>query len=206
MSEKLHKAMNEQINAEMYSAYLYLSMASWLEDENLSGMAIWMKAQAQEEMEHAMKFYEFINDRRQKVDLLSIEGPKTSWNSPEEVFKESLEHEQYVTARINALMDMAREGKDYAAEAFLQWFITEQVEEESAVDAILSRMQLMGDAKHAMFMLDRELGARSPSEKGQKFRVFCEKAELRALPFLVRSYMLARLNKRSDLDERIAEY
>ena len=112
MSEKLHKAMNEQINAEMYSAYLYLSMASWLEDENLSGMAIWMKAQAQEEMEHAMKFYEFINDRRQKVDLLSIEGPKTSWNSPEEVFKESLEHEQYVTARINALMDMAREGKE----------------------------------------------------------------------------------------------
>ncbi len=165
MSDKLHKAMNEQINAEMHSAYLYLSMASWFEDESLPGMAIWMKAQAHEEMEHAMKFYEFINDRRQKVDLLPIEGPKNSWNSPEEVFKESLEHEQYITSRINKLMDMAREEKDYAAEAFLQWFITEQVEEEAAADAILSRIQLMGDSKHAMFMLDRELGKRSSSEE-----------------------------------------
>ncbi len=165
MSEKLHKAMNEQINAEMYSAYLYLSMATWFEDENLSGMAVWMKSQAKEEMEHAMKFYGFINDRRQKVDLLPIEGPKTSWSSPAEAFKESLEHEQYVTSRINALMDMARKEKDYATEAFLQWFITEQVEEEASVDAILSKIQAMGDAKHAVFMLDHELGKRSSSEE-----------------------------------------
>ncbi len=164
MSEKLNKAMNEQINAEMYSAYLYLSMASWLEDENFPGMASWMKAQAQEEMEHAMKFYEFINDRRHKVNLLPIEGPKTSWNSPQEAFEDSFEHEKYVTSRIHALMEIAREEKDYAAEAFLQWFVTEQVEEEAAVDAILSRMQAMGDSKHGMFMLDHELGKRKASE------------------------------------------
>ena len=164
MSEKLNKAMNEQINAEMYSAYLYLSMASWLEDENFPGMASWMKAQAQEEMEHAMKFYEFINDRRHKVNLLPIEGPKTSWSSPQEAFEDSFEHEKYVTSRIHALMEIAREEKDYAAEAFLQWFVTEQVEEEAAVDAILSRMQAMGDSKHGMFMLDHELGKRKASE------------------------------------------
>ncbi|HOO63796.1 MAG TPA: ferritin [Synergistaceae bacterium] len=164
MSEKLRKAMNDQINAEIHSAYLYFSMASWFEAENFPGMATWMKAQAQEEMEHAMKFYEFINDRRHKVDLLPIEGPKTAWDSPEEAFKDSFEHEQYITSRINTLMEMAREEHDYAAEAFLQWFITEQVEEEASVDAVLSRIQAMGDSKHGIFMLDHELGKRDLSE------------------------------------------
>ncbi len=156
--------MNDQINAEIHSAYLYFSMASWFEAENFPGMATWMKAQAQEEMEHAMKFYEFINDRRHKVDLLPIEGPKTAWDSPEEAFKDSFEHEQYITSRINTLMEMAREEHDYAAEAFLQWFITEQVEEEASVDAVLSRIQAMGDSKHGIFMLDHELGKRDLSE------------------------------------------
>ncbi len=165
MSEKLKIAMNDQVNAEMHSAYLYFSMASWFEAENFPGMALWMKAQAKEEMEHALKFYNFINDRRSKVDLLPIEGPKTCWNSPEEAFLDSFKHEQYITSRIHNLVEIAREEKDYPTEVFLQWFVMEQVEEEASVDAVLSRIQAMGDSKNGMFMLDRELGKRYSSEE-----------------------------------------
>ncbi len=161
MSEKLKNAINEQINAEIYSAYLYFSMASWFEAENYLGMASWMKLQAQEEMVHAMKLYDFVNDRRHKVDLLPVEGPKTSWSSPLEAFKDAFEHEKYVTSRFNHLMGLAREEKDYACEAFFQWFITEQIEEEAAADAIVAKLELMKDAKNALYLLDKELGGRS---------------------------------------------
>lgn len=160
MKEKLHKAMNEQVNAEMHSAYIYLSMASWFESENLKGMAQWMKTQATEEMKHAMKFFHFINERRQKVDLLAIEGPQTSWKSPLDVFEHAFHHEEYITGRIHKLMEMAVEMADYAAIEFLQWFVKEQVEEEASADEVVQKLKMVGDSKNGLFIMDKELGKR----------------------------------------------
>ena len=160
INERVEKALNEQVNAEIYSAYLYLSMSSYFESVNLSGFAQWMKAQAQEEMVHGMKIYDFIHERGGRVLLSAIEAPQTQWANPVAAFAATLEHEQKVTALINGLVDIAIAEKDHATNIFLQWFVTEQVEEEASVDAVLQKLKMVGDQGHGLFMMDRELGVR----------------------------------------------
>ena len=159
---KIQDAFNKQLNAEYFSSYLYLSMAAYLESQNLKGMAQWMRLQAQEEHMHAMKFFDFIIERGGKVTLTRIEAPKTEWSSPLQVFEESCAHESKVTGLINDLVDLAISEKDHAANAFLQWFVTEQGEEEASVQEIAEKLKLVGDRGGMLFMLDRELGQRTP--------------------------------------------
>lgn len=161
LTEKMEKALNGQLNAELYSAYLYLSMSAYFQSINLSGFANWMRVQFQEEMTHAVKFYDYISERGGRVTLKSIEGPPTDWKSPLDAFESTLAHEQKVTGLINALVDMAIEGRDHATNNFLQWFVAEQVEEEDNVNGVLQKIKLMGEARGGLFMLDRELGQRT---------------------------------------------
>jgi ferritin len=167
LSDKMRDALNEQINAEMYSAYMYLSMATYLEDNNYAGMSSWMKAQAQEEMFHAMKFYGFINDRRARVTLKQIDAPPTEWESPLAVFKDAFAHEQKVTGLIHKLVDMAEQEKDHATRSFLQWFVDEQVEEESSTDEIVQKLTMVGDKVQGLYIIDRELGGRKGGGEGE---------------------------------------
>jgi len=162
MEKKLVKAINEQINKEIYSAYLYLGMASYFESEALGGCAKWMKLQAKEEMSHAMKFFEFLHDRGERVVLDAIEKPPADYKSVQDVFENTLEHEQVVTASINNLYKIAQDVNDTAAEVLLHWFITEQVEEEKNAMDILGKLAYVGDKKSsALLLLDQALGARS---------------------------------------------
>jgi ferritin len=160
ISKKMEAALNGQINAETYSAYLYLSMAAYFESVNLPGFAHWMKVQTQEEMVHALKFYNFIQDRGGKVALAAIAAPKTEWKSAADAFGDAYKHEQKVTAMINGLVELAQKEKDKAADTFLQWFVTEQVEEEKSPYDILQQLKMAGNNPSALLMLDRELGAR----------------------------------------------
>ena len=162
ISDKMQDAINAQINAEMYSAYLYLSMSTYFEAQNLPGMAIWMQTQAQEEMVHAMKFYAYVHEARGRVKLAALDAPPTEWESPLAVFEAAFAHEQKVTSLINGLVDLAIAEKDHATNAMLQWFVTEQVEEESNADTIVQQLTRIGDATQPLLMLDRELGARVP--------------------------------------------
>ncbi len=163
MTERMEEALNKQLNAELYSAYMYLSMTAWFEAMNLDGFASWMKAQALEEMEHAMKFYNFINERGGRVKLMPIQGPPTDWDSPVDVFEAAYKHEQYVTSLINDLVDLAIQEKDHATQIFLQWFVTEQVEEEASFSSILEKLRMVGESPGPLFMMDRELGQRKVS-------------------------------------------
>jgi ferritin len=156
----VEKAINEQINAELYSAYLYLSMASYFESQNLKGFAHWMQVQAKEEMSHAMKMYGFVFERGGKVALKAIEQPPSSWKSALNVFENVYEHEQKVTDLISKLVDVARSENDVASENFLMWFIDEQVEEEAHSSQAVEKLKMIGDARQALYMLDREMGAR----------------------------------------------
>jgi len=160
LSEKMEKALNDQIQAEMYSAYLYLSMEAYFQSVNLNGFAAWMRAQTQEEMVHAMKFYDFICERGGKVILQAIDAPPSEWDSPLAAFEGAYEHEQMVTARINDLVDVAIAERDHATNNFLQWFVAEQVEEEDSTNAVVHQVKLVGEAQGGLFMLDRELGQR----------------------------------------------
>jgi ferritin len=160
LSKTLQDAMNEQIKNELYSAYLYLSMSAYCEAANLPGFAHWMRMQAQEEEAHAMKFYDFIYERGGRVVLQAIDQPPVEFPSPLAVFEQTLEHEQKVTAMIHDLYTLAVEEKDYASQAFLQWFVTEQVEEEDSASQILETLKMIGDKGHALLMLDRQLGSR----------------------------------------------
>ena len=162
LSEKMQDAINGQLNAELYSSYLYLSMNAYFKSINLDGFANWMYYQAQEELTHGMKLYDFINQRGGKVNLLQIEAPPTQWNSPQAVFEATLEHEQKVTGLINDLVELALSEHDHATNIFLQWFVSEQVEEEESVTGVLEQLKLMGEAKGGLFMIDRELAKRSP--------------------------------------------
>jgi ferritin len=161
LSPKIQDALNSQINAELYSSYLYLSMSAYCDSQNLAGMANWMRIQAQEEHTHAMKFFDFVNERDGRVLLAQIEAPKTEWTSPLDVFEETLAHEQKVTGLINGLVDMSLEEKDHASNTFLQWFVTEQVEEEATAKSIMDKLKLIGDNPVALYMLDGELGQRT---------------------------------------------
>ena len=160
ISKKMEKALNEQVNAELFSAYLYLSMEAYFKSLNLDGFANWMRVQTQEEVSHAMKIYEFIDERGGRITLKAIEGPKTEWDSPLAVFNAVYEHEQKVTGLINNLVNLAIEEKDHATNTFLQWFVNEQVEEEASADQIVQQLKMMEKAPGGMFMLDRELGQR----------------------------------------------
>ncbi len=160
LKERIEKALNDQVNAEIFSAYLYLSMSSCFAAMNFSGFAQWMKVQAMEEMSHAMKIYDFIIERGGRVTLAQIDAPETAWESPLAAFEAAYKHEQYITSRINDLVDMAIEERDHATNIFLQWFVSEQVEEEASADEIVQKLKLVGDQGNAIFMLDRELGSR----------------------------------------------
>ena len=160
MNEKIQKAFNEQINAEMYSSYLYLAMAAYFQSISLSGFGNWMRVQAQEENDHAMKFYDFINERGGRVSLKAIDAPPESWESPLAAFEAALAHEKKVTGLINDLVELAQAERDHASNIFLQWFVTEQVEEEDNANDIVQKIKLVGEAKGGLFMLDRELGQR----------------------------------------------
>lgn len=160
ISAAMQKAINEQINKELYSSYLYLSMAAYFEDQNLSGFARWMYVQTGEEREHGMKFYEYLVDRGAKVDLKAIAAPATTWKSSLEVFKEVQKHEAFVTASINSLYELALSEKDFATQIMLQWFISEQVEEEKNAAEIVQKLELIEAKGTALLMLDHELGHR----------------------------------------------
>lgn len=160
LSKKMLDALNEQINAELYSAYLYLSMASHLDANNLPGFAHWMKKQYAEEVSHAMKIYEYVNDRGGRVVLSAIQAPAVEFKSALEIFEKSLEHEKHVTSLINKLVDIADAEHDRATHVFLHWFIEEQVEEEKSVSEIVDTLRMIGDKGHAVFMLDRQLAQR----------------------------------------------
>lgn len=161
ISEKMQAAFCDQINKELYSEYLYLSMKAYFLSLNLNGFATWMDVQVQEEHAHAMGMFDYVLERGGKVELLAIDKPETNWTTPLEVFKAVLKHEEYVTSRINALMDVAEETKDRAATIFLNWYLKEQVEEEANVGGVLAQLEMIGDDKSGLFALDKELGART---------------------------------------------
>ncbi len=160
IKEKIQEALNKQLNAELFSSYLYLSMAAYFESINLKGFANWMRVQTQEELVHAMKFYNFIIERGGKAVLSAIEGPPTQWKSPLAVFEHAYKHEQKVTGLINNLVDLSIAEQDHATNNFLQWFVAEQVEEEASADEVVQKIKLMGDASGGLFMLDQELAQR----------------------------------------------
>ena len=161
LSDKMQTALNSQLNAELYSGYLYLAMNAYFKSINLDGFANWMYYQAQEELTHGMKFYDFINQRGGRVALESIEAPPAQWDSPLAAFEATLAHEQKVTGLINDLVEVAVDERDHATQIFLQWFVSEQVEEEESVGGVLEQLKLMGEAKGGLFMIDRELAKRS---------------------------------------------
>jgi ferritin len=160
LSQKVQDAINNQINAELFSSYLYLSMSNYFESLNLSGMAHWMKAQAEEEKIHAEKFMNFVNEAGGRVILAAIDAPQTEWESPLSVFEDALGHEKKITGMINELVDIAQTDKNHAANNLLQWFIDEQVEEEASADDIVQKLKLVGDNGTGVFMIDNELGTR----------------------------------------------
>ena len=160
INKTMQNAMNEQINKELYSSYVYLSMAAYFEDKNLPGFANWMRLQADEVREHAMKFYDFILERGGRVQLKAIEAPKTDWGSNLEVVEEVVAHEAKVTASINELYELALKEKDYPAQVMLQWFITEQVEEESSAAEVLASLKMIVARETAVLQLDHRLSKR----------------------------------------------
>ncbi len=161
LSEKMQTALNDQINAEIWSAYLYLSMSAYFESETLPGFANWMKNQWLEELSHANKFFDYVNERGGRVSLKPIAAVDTVWKDPIEVFDDTLKHEQHVSSLINKLADIAVEEHDHATNNMLQWFIAEQVEEESTVEGLLKQLKRIDGFGHGILMLDRELALRT---------------------------------------------
>ena len=161
LSQKLQDAINEQIKNELYSAYLYLSMAAYSEGQSLPGFANWMRLQAQEEVSHAIKFFDFVNERGGRVVLHGIDQPPAEFESPIDLFERTLEHERKVTGMIHQLYELALKENDYPTQVMLHWFIEEQVEEEDSASQILDTLERIGDKGHALVALDRELGQRA---------------------------------------------
>lgn len=161
LSEKLVTAINDQIQYEVYSAFTYKAMQAYFEGEDLPGMANWMNIQFQEEMSHAEKMFNFVCETGSRVVLQGMEAPRNEYSSPLEAFEVSLEHEQSVTSRINNLMDLAVEEKNHAAQIFLQWFVTEQIEEEASVGQIITKLKRVKDDGRGLMMIDQELASRT---------------------------------------------
>lgn len=160
LSEKMQEALNEQMVAELYSAYLYLGMAAYFESVSMSGMADWMRAQFAEEQEHGFKFFDFVKDQGSRVRLTAIEAPPVEWASPLAAFEATYEHEQKVTGLINDLVKLAESEGDSATRDFLQWFVKEQQEEEESADTIVQKLKKVKDAARELPTIDRELGRR----------------------------------------------
>lgn len=160
ISTNLHAAFNRQINAELWSAYLYLSMSMDAQDKGYPGIAQWFFIQWKEEQQHAEKFARHLTDRMSKVYLEELDGVKQEWSSPMEMFQDASAHERKVTKLIYQLMDLAISDKDYASVSFLQWFVDEQVEEEKSVDDIITILEQIDDNPDAMLSIDHELGKR----------------------------------------------
>jgi len=161
IGETMQKAFNDQIKNELESAYIYLSMAAYFHSQGLDGMAQWMRAQTQEEMLHAMKFFDHIKDRDGKAALRNLTQLKTEWSSALEAFQDAYKHEQFITGKINDLVKLAEEEGDQPARILLQWFVTEQVEEEASTSKVVQMLERVGDSGQGLLMLDRELGART---------------------------------------------
>ncbi|MBN1260604.1 MAG: ferritin [Anaerolineae bacterium] len=160
LSKKIQDAINEQINRELYSGYLYLAMSAYCEAENFPGIANWMKVQAEEEQEHAERFYDFVNDRGGRVYLKAIDEPPTDFGTPLDIFQASLEHEQFITSSINELYALALAENDYATQIMLQWFISEQIEEEKNASDIVALLEKVGNNVNGLLMVDRQLAQR----------------------------------------------
>ncbi len=160
LNKKLEEALNAQINAEFWSAYLYLSMSSDMSDKGMAGVANWFAIQFKEEQDHAMKFFNYVISRGGKVTLKPIEKVDTEWKSPLVAFEQTLQHEEKVTSLINDLYALAEQEKDYATQSMLKWFIDEQVEEEENAKAIIDTLKLIGDNGYGLYQLDKELATR----------------------------------------------
>jgi ferritin len=160
MDQEMQDALNRQINKELFAAYLYLSMCAHFETRSLNGFARWMRAQAREELDHAMRIFDHLNERGARVELWALDEPGRDFGGPAEVFQQALDHEKAVTEMIHRLYDMAMEKHDHATQLLLEWFITEQVEEEDSVGTVVDQLRMAGDNQAAILMLDRELGAR----------------------------------------------
>ena len=160
LNAKIEKALNEQLNREMESGYIYLGMAAYFNSLNFNGFEHWMQIQAAEELKHAMKFFKHIEERMGRVVLESVKAPKKEWNSALHAFEEAFKHEQVVTDNIHKLVALAREEKDYATDNFLQWFVAEQVEEEAAASDVVAKLKMAKDSTNALMMLDSILGKR----------------------------------------------
>ncbi|MBN1639437.1 MAG: ferritin [Ignavibacteriales bacterium] len=160
ISKKMEEALNKQLNAELFSSYLYLSMAAHFESIGFKGFASWMKLQSQEEYEHAMKFFNYILEVQSEVTLEKIDAPKKKWDSHLQIFEETLEHEKFITDSIKKIALLAKGEDDFATSNFLQWFINEQIEEENNAQDILDKLKFIGDGKQGILFLDRELGNR----------------------------------------------
>ncbi|MDD8019269.1 MAG: ferritin [Bacteroidota bacterium] len=161
LTAPLLKALNEQINHEMFSSYLYLSMAAYCEAKNFSGFAQWMRMQSSEETKHAMKLYEYVHSRGSAVTLLAIAQPPTEFHFPVKMFEQVVEHERKISGSITKLYELAIKENDYPTQVMLQWFITEQVEEEKTAVGIVEQLKMVGDSPVSIMMMDRQLGARS---------------------------------------------
>ncbi|TCL73239.1 ferritin [Hydrogenispora ethanolica] len=161
VSTKLLEALNGQIRLEMESSQLYLAMAAYFHDRNLDGMAQWMRAQSSEEYGHAMRIFDHLRDRGSRIRLEGLSQPKGEWTSPLEAFEEAYRHEQFITGKINDLVKLAAAESDYPAGIMLQWFVSEQVEEESSVSKVVQQLKLIGNSGSGLVMLDRQLGKRS---------------------------------------------
>jgi ferritin len=167
LKDPIENALNEQIDAEFYAGYLYLSMASYFEDEGLPGFAAWMRAQAEEEKEHAMRIFDYVAERDGSVTLSGIDAPPAEWDSPSDAFQAAYEHEVEVSRMIDDLVALAREENDNATENMLQWFVEEQVEEEATAQDILDKLGHVGDDGPGLLMLDQDLGQRGSGGDGE---------------------------------------
>ena len=161
IKEKIEKALNHQLNQELYAFYLYLSMSAYFESLNLNGFANWMRFQAEEEKTHGLKFYDYILQANGKIDLKQIEAPKKDWINVKEVFEDTYKHEKKVTESIYEIVDLSIAEKDHATHNFLQWFVSEQVEEEATALKVLEKIKFISDNQGALFILDREMGSRT---------------------------------------------
>ncbi len=161
LSDKMLAALNDQLNAEYYSSYLYLAMSGHCEAAGFLGMAHWLRKQSEEELGHAMKFYRFILDRGGRIELKGIEAPPGHWKSPLALFEDVVSHERKITDRIWKLVELSGAEKDPATRVFLHWFVEEQVEEEAQASTIVQKLRLIGDSVNGLLLIDRELGARS---------------------------------------------
>ncbi len=164
LKDKIVSALNKQINEELFSSYLYLSMSAWFESQNLKGFAGWMRAQSREEREHAMRIFDFVHEAGGTVQLAALAAPRTKWSGAVEVFEETCAHEAKITALINGLVDLAASEKDHATANMLQWFVAEQVEEEANASDILAKLKMIGSSMGSLLYLDKALGKRDSKD------------------------------------------